>query len=110
MTKTAIAIGVVMTVCTACATYNPPSATEGHALSQKGIHPGLGYIESVAVIPHAGSAAAGASAPNPNAYRLFLRMDNGGSQTVDQDNATFMAGERVEITPKGRVVRPAEGL
>jgi hypothetical protein len=34
-----------------------------------------------------------------------LHMSSGGFQTVDVDNGTFMAGEEVEITPDGRVLR-----
>ena len=110
--KRLFASALLAVLSSACATYDPPSAAEGHALSQAGIRPGLGFVESVAVLPHARaeSAAAGGSASDRNAYRLFLRMDNGGSQTIDQDNPTFMAGERVEITADGRIVRAPQGF
>ena len=111
-TKRLIASALLAALLSACATYDPPSVAEGRALSQAGIRPGLGFIESVGVLPgaRADSAAAGGSASDRNAYRLFLRMDNGGSQTIDQDNPTFMAGERVEITADGRIVRPPRGF
>jgi hypothetical protein len=110
--KHLFASALLAVLSTACATYDPPSAAEGHALSQAGIRPGFGFIDSVAVVrgARAESAGAGGSAPDRNAYRLFLRMDNGGSQTIDQDNPTFMAGERVQITPDGRIVRPPQGF
>lgn len=110
--KFLFASALLAVLCSACATYDPPGAAAGQALSQAHIRPGFGFIESVAVVPHArpASAAAGGSAPDRNAYRLFLRMDNGGSQTVDQDNPTFMAGERIEITADGRILRPPQGF
>ncbi len=44
-------------------------------------------------------------APDPNLYRLSLRMDAGGFQTVDIDDGSFLTGEAVELTNDGRVVR-----
>lgn len=43
--------------------------------------------------------------PDRNLYRLFLQMDGGGFQNVDIDNSRFLAGEAVELTNDGRVVR-----
>lgn len=43
--------------------------------------------------------------PDPNLYRLSLQMDVSGFQEVDVDNNSFMAGEAVELTNDGRVVR-----
>ena len=37
-------------------------------------------------------------------YRLSLRMDDGTIQALTQDSL-FYAGERVEVTPQGRVMR-----
>jgi len=56
---------------------------------------GSGVIQSVAVLHNA----------NPNRYRLFLQMDVGGFQAVDVDTEGFMAGQAVELTNDGRVVR-----
>lgn len=39
------------------------------------------------------------------AYQLTLRMDDGTLQTVVQDNRLFHAGDRVQITPDGRVLQ-----
>jgi hypothetical protein len=79
-------------------------AAEGHALSAASA--GSGTIRSIAILPRARaaeSASAGASA-DPHAYRLYVDMDNGRTQTVDVDNARFMTGQRVQIDPSGRVV------
>jgi outer membrane lipoprotein SlyB len=40
-------------------------------------------------------------------HQLTLRMDDGSTQQVTQDSAEFKAGDRVQITPEGRVVRLA---
>jgi hypothetical protein len=70
---------------------------------------GSGVIQSVAVVPGAREPGTGADAkgrhPDRNLYRLFLHMDGGGFQSVDIDNSRFLAGEAVELTNDGRVVR-----
>ena len=70
-------------------------------------HTGYGMIDSVSqlrIVPPA-SASAGSSSPPFMAYRLTLRMDDGTMQTLDQDNRSFMVGDRVQITPDGHIVR-----
>lgn len=79
-------------------------AAEGQALSPA--QAGTGTIRSVALLPRtpaAQSASAGASA-DPRAYRLYIDMDNGHTQTVDVGNAKFMPQQRVQIGADGRVV------
>jgi hypothetical protein len=70
---------------------------------------GSGVIQSVGVLPGSREAGTGADAkgryPDRNLYRLFLHMDAGGFQSVDVDNSRFIAGEAVELTNDGRVVR-----
>ena len=70
---------------------------------------GSGVIDAVSVLPNANkdrSVVSGARrAPDPHLYRLSLRMDAGGFQTVDIDDSSFMSGEAVELTNDGRVVR-----
>lgn len=39
------------------------------------------------------------------AYQLTLRMDDGVVQNIVQDNRAFQAGDRVQVTPDGRVIR-----
>lgn len=38
-------------------------------------------------------------------YQLTLRMDDGTTQMITQDSDAFRAGERVEVTPQGRVLK-----
>ena len=67
---------------------------------------GSGTVESVSAVRVAPpSASAGASAPGHTAYRLSVRMDDGTVQSIDQDNRSFMVGDRVQITNAGSVVR-----
>jgi len=70
---------------------------------------GSGVIQSVGVLPGARAPGTGAdskgSNPDRNLYRLYLLMDNGGFQTVDIDSSRFLAGEAIELTNDGRVVR-----
>ncbi len=68
---------------------------------------GYGVVDSVAQVRIAPpvSASGGSSSPPFTAYRLTLRMDDGTVQTIDEDNRSFMAGDRVQITPDGHVIR-----
>ena len=87
-----------------CSIVNPDYiAAEGHALSAAA--PGTGYIRSIGVVPNARAAesASGGASANPHAYRLYVDMDNGRTQTVDIDSDRFMPGQRVEIGADGRV-------
>ncbi len=68
---------------------------------------GYGVVDSVSqvrVVPPT-SASAGSSSPPFTAYRLTLRMDDGTMQTLDEDNRSFMIGDRVQITSDGHVIR-----
>src|SRR5258708_38981620 len=38
-------------------------------------------------------------------YQLSLRMDDGTTQAITQDSASFHAGDRVQITEQGRVLK-----
>lgn len=38
-------------------------------------------------------------------YQLSLRMDDGTIQALTQDSPAFHAGDRVQVTPQGRVIR-----
>jgi hypothetical protein len=69
---------------------------------------GSGVIQSVGVLPNANPKPAPAQkgrTPDKNLYRLFIQMDVGGFQSVDVDTGVFMAGQVVELTNDGRVVR-----
>jgi hypothetical protein len=106
----------------ACATYDPnpypanvPVVTAPNATSSvvttapvavaapRPFRPGWGVVESVSLLrplPTA-SASAGASAP---IYKVSVRMEDGTVQTFDVDRGLGV-GERVELTPDGRVIR-----
>jgi hypothetical protein len=85
------------------------SQLEGHIISPGNFKAGSGVIQSVGVLPGARASGTGADSkgnhPDRNLYRLFLQMDVGGFQSVDIDNSRFLAGEAVELTNDGRVVR-----
>ena len=110
---------IVLAMLAGCA-VSPPDNTANYRA-------GTGVVESVqparVAIPRssegtiAGSEAAGGSYRSPverlfrprwtEGYQLTLKMDDGASQRITQDNAAFKVGDRVQITPDGRVVRAA---
>lgn len=103
--KSAALIGIAALALAACSIVDPNyAAAEGRALAPASVRPGTGYIRSVAVAPGAreSSSSAGGSADR-NIYRLYVDMDTGNTQTVDVDTGRFMPGQRVEISPDGRV-------
>jgi hypothetical protein len=83
--------------------------SEAHIISPGNFKAGSGIIQSVGVLPGARKSGTGADSkgryPDRNLYRLFLHMDVGGFQSIDIDNSRFIAGEAVELTNDGRVVR-----
>lgn len=93
----------------ACGYFQDASQAEATIVRPGNFQAGSGVIEQVGVLTNANRGNAKPSAtgrrPDPNLYRLSLRMDKGGFQQVDVDNGTFMAGEAVELTNDGRVVR-----
>jgi hypothetical protein len=99
--------GVVLVLgLAACASGGLES--EVHVVAPGNFRAGSGVIQSVAVLPNKNpkpAPAAGGAAPDRNLYRLFIQMDVGGFQSVDVDTAGFMAGQAVDLTNDGRVVR-----
>ena len=81
-----------------CTTADP-ALLEANIVRPGNFKAGSGVITSVGVLRGAGSGN------EPNHYRLHLLMDAGGFQTVDIDSSRFLAGEAVELTNDGRVVR-----
>jgi hypothetical protein len=92
-----------------CSYVHDDADLEATIIAPGNFKAGSGVVEGVSVLPNANkqkSAVSGARrAPDPNLYRLSLRMDAGGFQTVDIDTASFLVGEAVELTNDGRVVR-----
>jgi hypothetical protein len=82
-----------------CSSTSDPALLESNIVRPGNFKAGSGVITSVGVLPGAGSGN------EPHRYRLFLLMDAGGFQTVDIDSSRFLAGEAVELTNDGRVVR-----
>ncbi len=89
-------------VLAACTTYWDPAQEEANIISPGNFRAGSGEIYQVGVLPNANKDKGG---EDPNLYRLYLRMDTSGNQSVDVDRNNFMAGEFVELTNDGRVVR-----
>jgi hypothetical protein len=93
----------------ACSYFQDPGQVEGNIVAPGNFKAGSGVITGVGVLPNANKGKAQPSSsgrrPDPNLYRLTLRMDIGGVQQVDVDNSSFAEGEAVELTNDGRVVR-----
>lgn len=94
---------------TSCA-VSPPDNTYA-------FHPGTGTVENVQA---ARVAIPGGTAPKTplrqmtqphwmEGYQLALRMDDGTTQAITQDSDAFKAGDRVQVTPEGRVLKLAAG-
>jgi hypothetical protein len=92
-----------------CTYVQDESLLEANIVRPGNFIAGSGTIDSVGVLPGARERGTGADAkgrrPDRNLYRLFIRMDAGGFQSVDIDSSRFLAGEAVELTNDGRVVR-----
>jgi hypothetical protein len=86
-----------------CSYHQDSSEIEGNIISPGNFKAGSGVIESVGVLRNAAGDAS--KRRDPHLYRLYLRMDAAGFQSVDVDNGNFFAGEAVELTNDGRVVR-----
>jgi hypothetical protein len=84
-----------------CSHYSNPAEVEGAIVTPGNFLAGSGVITNVAVVPHANRTA---GAQDPNHYRISVLMDNGGVQSVDTDNSSFMVGQAVEFTNDGRIV------
>jgi hypothetical protein len=92
----------------ACTYVRDESDLEAEIVRPGNFKAGSGVVESVGVLRGARAPGTGADSsgtrPDLNLYRLYLRMDAGGFQTVDVDSAVFLAGQAVELTNDGRVV------
>ena len=102
-------LAALVLVLAACSYYQDPSQVEGTIVAPGNFKAGSGVITGVGVLPNANKGKAQPSStgrrPDPNLYRLTVRMDVGGMQSVDVDNNAFAEGEAVELTNDGRVVR-----
>ena len=89
-----------------CVSVAPPDNTYA-------FRPGTGTVQSV---QQARVAVPGGTAPRTplqdmtkprwiEGYQLALRMDDGTTQAITQDSSEFHAGDRVQITQEGRVLK-----
>jgi hypothetical protein len=95
MNVTRSAIAAAAALLAACTAYWDPAQEEANIISPGNFKAGSGQIYQVGALP----------GRERTLYRLFLRMDATGTQFVDVDRSNFMAGEFVELTNDGRVVR-----
>lgn len=100
---------LVLSLLMGCTTGAEPGLLEATIVAPGNFIAGSGIIDSVGVLPRKRKPGTGADAtgehPDRNLYRLYVRMDAGGFQTVDIDSGRFIAGEAIELTNDGRVVR-----
>jgi hypothetical protein len=100
---------LVLLALVGCSYVQDESLVEGNIVRPGNFRAGSGVIQSVGVLPGARPSGSGADSkgryPDRNLYRLYLLMDAGGFQSIDIDNSRFLAGEAVELTNDGRVVR-----
>jgi len=102
-----------------CTTYYdppPPVAVKNTtvpapAASSSAWKSGAGVIQTISLgAPKTEeSASAGGTAPSAvtgmGPYRMTLRMDDGSVQTLSVDNRAFLVGDRVQVSPEGRMIR-----
>lgn len=92
---------VLLAALAACTYVSDPSQNESQIVTPGNFRAGSGVIDSIAVVPNKGTK----KDKEPHLYRLQIHMDVGGIQSVDVEDNTFFAGEAVELTNDGRVVR-----
>jgi len=93
-----------LAIVAACTAYWDPAQEEANIISPGNFKAGSGQITQVGVLPH--KRPPEDASKDRNLYRLYLRMDPpAGTQFVDVDRGHFMAGEFVQLTNDGRVVR-----
>jgi hypothetical protein len=83
-----------------CTYATDPAQNESTIVTPGNFRAGSGVIENIAVVPNKGTKE-----KEPHLYRLYIRMDVGGFQTVDVEDNSFFAGEAVNLTNDGRVER-----
>lgn len=92
---------VLLLLLAGCTYTSDPSMQESQIVTPGTFRAGSGVIDSIAVVPNKGTK----KEKEPHLYRLYIRMDVGGFQTVDVEDNTFFAGEAVNLTNDGRVER-----
>lgn len=106
----ALKLAVVVSALAAGCAVSPPDNTYA-------FRPGNGTVENVR---QARVAIPGGTVPQTalkrmtqprwiSGYQLSLRMDDGTVQAITQDSDAFHAGDRVQITQEGRVLKVPVG-
>jgi hypothetical protein len=71
--------------------------------------PGVGVIQTISLGTPQAQASASAGGTTSSAvsgpYNMTLRMNDGSVQTLVVDNRAFLVGDRVQVTPEGRMIR-----
>jgi len=93
-------IALLLLLLAGCTSVSDPAMNESQIVTPGNFRAGSGVVDSIAVVPGKGTKK-----NEPHLYRLFIRMDVGGFQTVDVEDNTFFAGEAVNLTNDGRVER-----
>ncbi len=93
------AIALLALLVAACSYYQRPSDAEASIVRPGAFIPGSGVITQISVLRHQNPGQ-----PDPNFYRISIRMDISGYQEVDIDSNAFFVGEAVELTNDGRIL------
>ena len=93
------ALALIALLLTACSYYQRPSDAEAAIVRPGAFIPGSGVITQISVLRNQNKGE-----PDPNLYRISIRMDISGYQEVDIDSNTFFVGEAVELTNDGRIL------
>lgn len=101
MTRTAASLAILALGLAACMSQPARQSEPRIATQEMPYRPGQGVVIAATAAPAPVSAATGgtvaAATPSPAPYRLAIRMDGGGVQYVDTDNAQIRVGSRVEL-------------
>ena len=85
------------------------SSARAATASSSAWKPGVGVIQTISLGTPQAQASASAGGTTSSAasgpYRMTLRMDDGTVQTLVVDNRAFLVGDRVQVTPEGRMIR-----
>ena len=65
--------------------------------------PGMGVVQDIRRSPADGPDRVAAGGGFPAGYFVWVRMDDGTVQTVQQISGALRKGDRVQVTPEGRV-------
>jgi hypothetical protein len=121
MNRSALSVCTLAAIAMAgCTTYyDPPPATpvtttsgapvqsaaSVSAAPANSFRPGTGIVESISLVNPPASASAGATQAASGAYRVTMRMNDGSTQTLTVDTRAVLVGDRLQITPEGRLIR-----